>query len=123
VLSSLRETLPGIRAFLLLGADGRLLDSSAAVSEFDIPSLASEFATLLRIIEHSSVDAGMGDLREQIFISSVMMTLVQHLPKGRFAIFLCSPDEHLGRLRYELRRSLLYSSLSNYDPQRTERTY
>jgi hypothetical protein len=28
-------------------------------------------------------------------------------------VIVCSPDEHLGRLRYELKRSLLYSTLSN----------
>jgi hypothetical protein len=41
------------------------------------------------------------------------MTLIQHLPRDRYAVFVCAPDEHLGRLRYELKRSLLYSTLSN----------
>lgn len=89
------------------------MDSSSVDPHLDVALLASELATLLRIVDHSARDAGMGDLREQILISSLSMTLVRHLPKGRFAIFICTPDEHLGRLRYELKRSLLYSTFSH----------
>ena len=113
VLSALREILPGVRAFLLLGPGGRVLDSSSVDPELDLPRLASEFSTLLRIVEHTSVDTGLGDVREQILVASTSMTLIHHLPKGRFAVVVCTPDEHLGRLRYELKRSLLYSTLSN----------
>ena len=113
VLSALREILPGVRAFLLLGPGGRVLDSSSVDPELDLPRLASEFSTLLRIVEHTSVDTGLGDVREQFLIASTSMTLIHHLPKGRFAVVVCAPDEHLGRLRYELKRSLLYSTLSN----------
>jgi predicted regulator of Ras-like GTPase activity (Roadblock/LC7/MglB family) len=113
VLSALREILPGVRAFLVLGPGGKVLDSSSVAPELDLPRLASEFDTLLRIVEHTSMDTGLGDVREQILVASTSMTLIQHLPKGRFAVFVCAPDEHLGRLRYELRRSLLYSTLSN----------
>lgn len=113
VLSALREILPGVRAFLVLGPDGKLLDSFSVDAELDLPRLASELSMLLRIVEHTAVDTGLGDLREQILIASTSMTLIQHLPKGRFAVFVCAPDEHLGRLRYELKRSLLYSTLSN----------
>jgi predicted regulator of Ras-like GTPase activity (Roadblock/LC7/MglB family) len=113
VLSQLREILPGVRAFLVLGPGGKVLDSSSVQPDLDLAVLASEFATLLRIVEHTSMDTGLGELREQILIASTSMTLIQNLPKGRFAVFVCAPDEHLGRLRYELKRSLLYSTLSN----------
>ena len=113
VLSALREVLPGVRAFLLLGPGGKLLDSSSVDRQLDLALLAAELATLLRIVEHTSIDTGLGDLREQILISSTSMTLIQHLPRDRYAVFVCAQDEHLGRLRYELKRSLLYSTLSN----------
>jgi predicted regulator of Ras-like GTPase activity (Roadblock/LC7/MglB family) len=113
ILSALREILPGVRAFLILGSDGKVQDSSSVDASLDLSVLASEFATLLRIVEHTSIGTGLGELREQILFSSASMTLIQHLPRNRFAVFLCAPDEHLGRLRYELKRSLLYSSLSN----------
>jgi predicted regulator of Ras-like GTPase activity (Roadblock/LC7/MglB family) len=113
VLSKLRETLPGIKAVIILGSDGELRDSAATEPGLDASALASEYAMLLRIGERTSHDTGMGAVHEQILISSSSMVLIQHLPNGRFAIFVCAPDEHLGRLRYELRRSLLYSTLSN----------
>jgi predicted regulator of Ras-like GTPase activity (Roadblock/LC7/MglB family) len=55
----------------------------------------------------------MGDLQEQIMVSSSSLTVILHLPNHSFAVFVCSPGESLGRLRYELKRSLLYSTLSN----------
>src|SRR5262245_4416280 len=59
VLSALREILPGVRAFLFLGPDGKILDSSSVEPELDLPRLASELSTLLRIVEHTSVDTGL----------------------------------------------------------------
>jgi predicted regulator of Ras-like GTPase activity (Roadblock/LC7/MglB family) len=113
VLSALREILPGVRAFAVLGPDGKLLDSASVDRQLDLSLLASELTTLLRIVQHTSKGTGLGELREQIVIASTSMTLIQHLPKDRFSVFVCAPDEHLGRLRYELKRSLLYSTLSN----------
>jgi predicted regulator of Ras-like GTPase activity (Roadblock/LC7/MglB family) len=113
VLSTLRETLPGVRAVIILGPDGELRDYAATDPGLDASILASEYAMLLRIGERTSHDTGMGEVREQILVSSSSMVLAQHLPSGRFAVFVCAPDEHLGRLRYEVRRSLLYSTLSN----------
>lgn len=113
VLSSLKEVLPGIRAVIVLGPHAELLDFAAIDRGIDASLLAREFATLLRIVERTSLDTGLGDLHQQILISSSALVLVQHLPRNRVAVFVCSPDEHLGRLRYELKRSLLYSTLSN----------
>ena len=52
-------------------------------------------------------------IQEQTLTSASSLILLHRLPNNRFGVFLCSPDEHLGRLRYELKRSLLYSTLSN----------
>jgi len=113
VLSALREALPGLRAFFILGTAGELLDGATAEPAVDLTILASEYATLLRIVERTSKDTGMGDVQEQILISSTSLTVVLHLPNDSFAVFVCAPGEQIGRLRYELKRSLLYSSLSN----------
>ena len=113
VLSSLRVVLPGVRAFLILDAGGKVLDSAAVDRRLDLSLLASELATLLRIVEHTSIGTGLGELREQILVATTSMTIIRHLPRNRFAVFVCAPDEHLGRLRYELKRSLLYSTFSN----------
>ena len=113
MLSALREALPGLRAFLILGTAGELVDGAAAEPAVDLATIASEYATLLRIVERTSKDTGMGDVQEQILISSTSLTVVLHLPNDSFAVFVCAPGEQIGRLRYELKRSLLYSSLSN----------
>jgi predicted regulator of Ras-like GTPase activity (Roadblock/LC7/MglB family) len=113
VLSALREALPGVKAFFVLGTAGELLDGAAADPTLDITAIASEYAPLLRIVDRTSKDAGMGDLQEQIMVSSSSLTVILHLPNHSFAVFVCSPGESLGRLRYELKRSLLYSTLSN----------
>ena len=121
--SALREKLPGIRAFFLLGAGGELLAHASEDRRIDSVGaagadlFASEYATLLRIAQSALRDTGMGELQEQI-LTSATSTLVLHcLTRNnvvdRVAVFVCSPDEHLGRLRYELKRSLLYSTLSN----------
>ena len=111
--TSLREKLPGIKAFFLLGSGGELLEHSAESSGLDIESVAAEYATLLRIVQRTSRDTGMGGLQEQILISPSAIVLAFHLPTDRFAVLLCSPDVQLGRLRYEVKRSLLYSSFSH----------
>jgi len=113
VLSALRKGLPGIQAFFLLDASGELIDGAAVDTTLDVAVVAAEYATLVRVVERTSRDAGMGDLQEQILISSSTLTLVLQLPNDSVAVFVCSPGESIGRLRYELKRSLLYSSLSN----------
>ena len=105
--------MPGVRAFLILGPDGKLQDSAAVDRHLDLTLLASELTTLLRIVQHTSKGTGLGEMREQILVASTSMSLIQHLPRDRYAVFVCAPDEHLGRLRYELKRSLLYSTLSH----------
>ena len=109
----MREKLPGLRAFFLLGAGGELLEHVEEDSRINAEVFAAEYATLLRIAQSASKDTGMGDLQEQILTSATSIVLLSRFSRDRFGVFVCSPDEHLGRLRYELKRSLLYSTLSN----------
>ena len=111
--NAMREKLPGIRAFFLLGAAGELLAHVPEGARVDPEAFAAEYAMLLRIAQSASNDTGMGELQEQTLTSASSTILLYRFPKGRFGVFVCSPDEHLGRLRYELKRSLLYSTLSN----------
>jgi predicted regulator of Ras-like GTPase activity (Roadblock/LC7/MglB family) len=110
---AMREKLPGLRAFFLLGAGGELLAHVAEDVRMDPDAFAAEYATLLRIAQSASNDTGMGELQEQILTSAASIILLHRFPGDRFGVFVCSPDEHLGRIRYELKRSLLYSTLSN----------
>jgi predicted regulator of Ras-like GTPase activity (Roadblock/LC7/MglB family) len=114
--NAMREKLPGLRAFFLLGSGGELLahvSEDRRVDSAGAEVFASEYATLLRIAQSASRDTGMGDLQEQILATATSLIVIHCFSRDRVAVFVCSPDEHLGRLRYELKRSLLYSSLSN----------
>jgi predicted regulator of Ras-like GTPase activity (Roadblock/LC7/MglB family) len=110
--SMMREKLPGLRAFFLLGPGGELL-AHVGGDPVDPEAFAAEYAMLLRIAQSASNDTGMGELQEQILTTVTSIILLHRFPKDRFGVFVCSPEEHLGRLRYELKRSLLYSTLSN----------
>jgi hypothetical protein len=55
----------------------------------------------------------LGDVQEQILVAASSTVVVERCKPNRIALFLCSPDVQFGRLRYELKRSLLYSTLSN----------
>jgi predicted regulator of Ras-like GTPase activity (Roadblock/LC7/MglB family) len=109
--SAIREKLPGIRAFFLLDAGGELLEHAIHGQTLDIESFAAEYAMLTRIAQSAARDSGMGELEEHILTTATGVVFLHRLPKNRFALFVCSPEEHLGRLRYELKRSLLYSTL------------
>ena len=111
--SAMREKLPGLRAFFLLGAGGELLAHVAENTRIAPDVFAAEYATLLRIAQSASSDTGMGELQEQILTSAAALVFFHRFPGDRFGVFVCSPDEHVGRIRYELKRSLLYSTLSN----------
>ena len=113
VLSALRKNLPGIRALFVLSAKGELLDWAVEEPRVDIRAVASEHATLLRIIQRTSIDTGMGDFEEQILITSSSQVIFRRLPDDSFAVCVCSSSEQLGRLRYELRHCLLYSTFSS----------
>ena len=110
---SLRERLPGVQAFLLLSSGGELLGHSAHGSLFDLDTFAAEYAMLLRIARRTSEDTGMGNVEEQILITASSQIVVLRFPLDHFGVFVCSQEEQLGRLRYELKRSLLYSSFSH----------
>jgi predicted regulator of Ras-like GTPase activity (Roadblock/LC7/MglB family) len=45
----------------------------------------------------------MGDAFEQIQISEKALLVMRRFGAGNVAIFVCGPDQHLGRLRFEIR--------------------
>ena len=112
-LSDLKLCLPGLRALLVLSSGGELLDHAATSPEFNPHSFADEHATLLRIAQHTLQETGLGSLKEQILLADAASIVAVRLSPDRFAVFVCSPQVHIGRVRYEIKRGLLYSSLAN----------
>ena len=111
--SEVHEKLPGLKAFFILSPGGTLVDCVTDDSKFDVRTFAAEYGTVLRLLLRAFKDSGVGEVQEELLITTSCLIFVQHFPNGQFAVSICSPGEHSGRVRYELKRSLLYSSLSN----------
>jgi predicted regulator of Ras-like GTPase activity (Roadblock/LC7/MglB family) len=92
-------------------------------ARFTGEAFASEYATFLRIARSTVEDTGMGEIEEHILTTPSFLALMRRLPDGYVALLVSSSTEHLGRLRYELKRSLLYSPFLDYEPERTKGTH
>ena len=62
VTDQLRASVSGMKAIVLIGPDGEILDHLALDPSFDVESFTSEYAMLLRIAQRSFEDTGAGDL-------------------------------------------------------------
>ena len=107
-----------MQALVLLGPDGGLLGHASADPHFDSDTFVSEYATFLRIARRTAEDTAMGDPEEYILVSSPGLILVRRLPEDHFAVLVSSAEGQVGRLRYELKRSLLYSTFFHYELER-----
>ena len=104
VVDELRKKVAGIQAVILGGSD-QVLDSALFDSSLDIDTIASEYATLLRIARRASEDAGAGAVIEQILISEKLVMIARSVSAGQFLIIVCRSQVQVGRARYELRRA------------------
>jgi predicted regulator of Ras-like GTPase activity (Roadblock/LC7/MglB family) len=116
---SIRQRAPAVQALVLLGPDGRLVGHAAADPQFSDDAFISEYATFLRIARRTAEDTAMGDPDEYILVSTPGLILMRRLPEDHFAVLVSSPEGQVGRLRYELKRSLLYSTFFHYELERT----
>ena len=105
VLDLLRKSVPEVTALFVIGPDGELVAHAATSSQFVVEAFAAEYATLLRIARRASEDAGTGDVAEHIIVSDNSVIVARRLSKDHFAIVVSTAQEHLGRLRFELKRT------------------
>ena len=103
ILNNLPKKVPGIQAVILAGAH-RVLDSVVIDASLDIDTIASEYATLLRIASRASEDTGAGKLVEQVVVSEKSTILARSVSLEEFLILVCRQDQ-IGRARYELRQA------------------
>ena|GEM_PF-1685781 len=103
IFSKLRKAVSGVHALVLVGADGELVDHAATRLDFDVSVFAAEYATLIRIAQRTAQDTSMGDLTEYVAVADAGVIVARRLSSNHFAIALCSRQEQLGRLRYELK--------------------
>jgi len=72
----------------------------------DIETIASEFATVLRIAGRASEDSGAGNLVEQVVVSEKSTILARSVSLEEFLILVCRRQDQIGRARYELRQAV-----------------
>jgi len=104
LFNSLRDKVPELKAAILIGAAGKFEVHSSSDFSFDAESFAAEYATLFRIARRTAEDTALGDALEQILISDKAILIARRFGADDVAVFVCSADQHLGRLRYEIRR-------------------
>ena len=104
LFNSLRDKIPELRAAILITAAGGVKVHSSPDFRIDADSFAAEYATLFRIARRTAEDTSLGDAREQILISDKAILVARRVGSDDVAGFVCGVDQHLGRLRYEIRR-------------------
>ncbi len=104
LFNSLREKIPELRAAILITAAGGVKVHASPDFRIDADFFAAEYATLFRIARRTAEDTSLGDALEQILISDKAILVARRIGSGDVAVFVCGVDQHLGRLRYEIRR-------------------
>jgi predicted regulator of Ras-like GTPase activity (Roadblock/LC7/MglB family) len=104
LFDSLRTKIPDLKATLLISAAGGVGVHAASGFEFDGANFATEYAMLFRIARRTAEDTAMGSPLEQILISDKAIVVARRVGVDDVVLFVCGPDEQLGRLRYETRR-------------------
>ena len=104
LFNSLRDKVPELKAAILISAAGGFEIHSSSDFGIDAESFAAEYAALFRIARRTAEDTAMGDALEQILISDKAILISLLTGTDDVAVFVCGADQHLGRLRYEIRR-------------------
>lgn len=98
----LSERVEGVRAIAVVGPDGRIGERVVLDPEVR-PELLAEFATLVRIADRSSADAGLSDLAETTWSSRLGTVLSRRVEGGRFLLLVGGPTLRTSLARYALR--------------------
>jgi predicted regulator of Ras-like GTPase activity (Roadblock/LC7/MglB family) len=106
VLDRLRTKVGDVQAVIIAGPDA-VIDCLLADPALDLDTIATEYATLLRIAGRTSEDTGAGTLVEQIVVSDKSIMIARSISAEEFLILLCRTQDQIGRARYELRHAAL----------------
>jgi predicted regulator of Ras-like GTPase activity (Roadblock/LC7/MglB family) len=104
IFDKLRKKIPDIQAVILAGRD-EIVDCLLVDPALDLDTIATEYATLIRIAGRTSEDAGAGSLVEQIVVSEKSIMIARSISPEEHLILLCRTQDQIGRARYELRHA------------------
>ena len=103
LFNSLKATIPDLKATVVIFGTGEFEFHRSPGFDFDADTFAAEYTTLFRIAQRTAEDTELGDASEQILITERSVLLARRIRGEGIAVFLCGTNEHLGRLRYEVR--------------------
>ena len=106
ILDKLRKKVPGIQVVILAGRD-EIVDCLLLDPALDLDTVATEYATLIRIAGRTSEDTGAGNLIEQIVVSEKSIMIARSVSPEEHLILLCRTQDQIGRARYEMRHAAL----------------
>lgn len=104
LFNSLQGKIPDLKATLLVSAAGKVAVHAAKGFDFNAEHFAAEYAMLFRIARRTAEDTAMGSPLEHILISDKAIVIARRVGADDVVLFVCGPEEQLGRLRYETRR-------------------
>ena len=104
VFESVRTQLAGFRALALVSLDGGVVEQVIADPVLN-PDTLAEFATILRIAQHTSEDTAAGQLTEMSWTAERCLVLVRRVSGESFLILAGEPKLRGGFARYLLRRA------------------
>ncbi len=99
-----RNKISGFQALALVSVDGNIVDQVAVDPVVDAEALA-EYATLLRIADHTAEDTGTGELSETAWVADRSLVLTRRISPDNFLILVADPDTQTGQARYVLRQA------------------
>jgi predicted regulator of Ras-like GTPase activity (Roadblock/LC7/MglB family) len=108
-LENIIERTDGCIGALIMGTDGIAVEKVLA-PEGDAANLdvaAAEFTSLVRNAQRTSVDSGLGNLRELVVFCGDATVVMRLLSSEYFMVIALRPDGNLGRSRFELRKAEL----------------
>ncbi len=104
VFESVSKQLAGFRALALVGLDGAIGEQVIADPTLNAEAL-SEFATILRIAQHTCENTEAGQLAEMSWTADRWLVLARRISGERFLILAGEPGLRVGFARYLLRRA------------------
>lgn len=107
ILTGIVEGVDGAMAAIIMANDGIPIDEAyVAQTEFDLQSLAVEYATLIKDIRRTVSILKVGDLEEVSIATGQVSVVIRILDKDLFVVLILAKDGNVGMGRYQLRLKL-----------------
>ena len=108
-LQTIVDRVEGGAGAVILGIDGIVIERyvKELSANLDLELIATELSTLLIRGMHTATDTGLGDLREMMFATELMIFLLRPITSEYFLLFGLNPGGNIGRARFELRKAQL----------------